>query len=467
MRAHSRIWNQMSGEDRDRYAPLAIVHQSQREAALRGAVGEADQRLQLLRGRAAAEQAACKPLIMSSCTFGPDEQARFSSLLDSGAFTHKTVADLRQRALRAPAPPSKAELLRLASLAPPAAPPQAKPSWAAALCKNRDDFHNTALVTQRSGQRLFWKFHFALQQPHFASFSPMEVTGGDLEGFAPVVSHAQWLRSGQNSWHRVFEVDLHTVVGFEAVCAEIDNVEVLTSLWHAGGTTIMCDSEPIPLAHFLPPKPAAGASAAPATRAPAAKKATVTAEMLAANPWLEGFLGSSGVQETQQAHPDNTPAEAPEDDEGMDDDRLLALFAELETRRAAEALVEVEPSAFRAKLLGGDWLIAERSKAFDAWQGACRTKQSERWCVQYTLPKSARFELTFYGDVVAAALARGWCHRMEYFYNLWIAAGSGSYSYTKADVAGYQEPADFIEAAQGFTGKKAARVSSIRSLAPR
>ena len=41
-------------------------------------------------------------------------------------------------------------------------------------------------------------------------------------------------------------------------------------------------------------------------------------------------------------------------------------------------------------------------------------------------------------------LVRSWCHRMQYFYDCWVAGGAG-FAFTADIKAGYKEPAELTE----------------------
>ena len=50
--------------------------------------------------------------------------------------------------------------------------------------------------------------------------------------------------------------------------------------------------------------------------------------------------------------------------------------------------------------------------------------------------------LSVYSEHGAGIMARAWCHRMEYYFNIWVEAAEG-YAYTNDDHEAYTEPSDF------------------------
>eukprot|EP00974_Lingulodinium_polyedra_P107902 10445198-Lingulodinium_polyedra.AAC.1 len=78
---------------------------------------------------------------------------------------------------------------------------------------------------------------------------------------------------------------------------------------------------------------------------------------------------------------------------------------------------------------------------YDAFMGhAKKGSPGESFLVQYGLQKSKRFSVSKFGMEEAQALAQGWCHRMEYFFELWTESGDPKYKFTQADKAGYSPP---------------------------
>ena len=65
----------------------------------------------------------------------------------------------------------------------------------------------------------------------------------------------------------------------------------------------------------------------------------------------------------------------------------------------------------------------------------------------------ARFEYAAYPEGIPDILARAWCHILQYFYNLDAAhGGDPHYRISPADVAAYEETAEFAEAVADLRG---------------
>ena len=207
---------------------------------------------------------------------------------------------------------------------------------------------------------------------------------------------------------------------------------------------------------------------------PAPKKLRYDAKLMAEHPWMESMMGvvadsagSGGSGGAGGGGGGGGVGKVIEEVDSEDEDaRLEELFKELDAKRVDAAAVESETVAFRVKLLCGNWLIFTKGKAADAWQGRACFKDAEIFCTQYALQKTARFEITLYGDKGAAIFARAWCHRMEHFYNIWVASDA-AYVFVDEDVASYVEPAEFTELVGTLEGKAAARAVAVRAIRPR
>jgi len=151
--------------------------------------------------------------------------------------------------------------------------------------------------------------------------------------------------------------------------------------------------------------------------------------------------------------------------EDEEDEAMGEVWAEVYKKREewhAEGLAAV--ADFRTTVLGGDWMMKHVGMACDAHQGKASTQAAQASCVQYNLPKSARFATTL-GDATAALLARAWAHRANYYYRIYLEKGPG-YHFTAADHEEYDEPKELVDALRGMSGAALTRVESIRAFRP-
>jgi hypothetical protein len=171
--------------------------------------------------------------------------------------------------------------------------------------------------------------------------------------------------------------------------------------------------------------------------------------------------------------PDESEPVLDSDEEGQpladDDDVAAAAFAALEEQRLewlGPALHE--PTDFKVTILGGVWTQRNKGVAYGAVRGAAVREESlEAWLQSNGFPKSARFDVSLYGDKNACAMARAWCHRMQFFRDLVVTGDDPTYQYDDGVIAGYTEPSDFREMVPLLRGRQLARAEQIRALRPR
>ena len=71
-----------------------------------------------------------------------------------------------------------------------------------------------------------------------------------------------------------------------------------------------------------------------------------------------------------------------------------------------------------------------------------------------------------FGEHVASVLAQEWCHRVQYFYNEYLASGTANLVYHKPPIAAYTPTDALAGVLAGLTGPARARADSLCSLVP-
>ena len=234
----------------------------------------------------------------------------------------------------------------------------------------------------------------------------------------------------------------------------------------------MADSDLVPFSTFvqgLPGKAPAAASEA-SSSANVVSAAPAKAALLAQYPWLEQHLDSQRKATTKAASkgPELPLTEEPPSLEAeVDDDAIQAVFDALHKKREEWHMGAAgEPSDFTVSLVGGAWSQKKFGKAYHAFKSAARRGDPEDWCGEYGLNKSASFEISLYGEPLAALLAQAWCHRLQYFYNIYLQCAEAGCTYSQKDVEAYEAPAEFKEAIGTLTGRQLARAAQISSIVP-
>ena len=86
------------------------------------------------------------------------------------------------------------------------------------------------------------------------------------------------------------------------------------------------------------------------------------------------------------------------------------------------------------------------------------------WCARHGLPKTARFDLSVYGERDALIFAEAWCDRMQHLFAKRLEVGD---ALALADWdRDFEESADFIAAVARAEPRQLARAEAIRSLRP-
>ena len=152
----------------------------------------------------------------------------------------------------------------------------------------------------------------------------------------------------------------------------------------------------------------------------------------------------------------------------LTDDQLTDLYKTLEEKRAEWAAqgVGVGQGRFKIQVLKGAWVMQATGQAFKAAKGFASGADCESWCVQYGLGKTATYEMSLYGESQSLVLARAWCSKMSYLYEVWLNQPDPDYVFTGADVSGWSAPQEFIDLLGVLSGRQKTRALALQKLRP-
>jgi hypothetical protein len=166
---------------------------------------------------------------------------------------------------------------------------------------------------------------------------------------------------------------------------------------------------------------------------------------------------------------DGVAADDGENEEIIDECETLAMdvledLAKVRENTNADSVID----HFRVGPLGGNWTMRHLGVLFDAYKGWAHGADVCAFCEKYGLIKSARFNVSLYGDMGSVSMAKQWCHRMNWLYMVWVTEGSPRpFQFTDVVLAAYQEPAEFTACALGLVNARALqRVVQMRALRP-
>lgn len=150
------------------------------------------------------------------------------------------------------------------------------------------------------------------------------------------------------------------------------------------------------------------------------------------------------------------------DEAPLDDDAVRACFDELHKPRLEWAPAsDAHCADLRCSLLGGAWLLKTHGREYDAFQIVAAGAQCKLWCRQYRLNQSARFSIENVGVRVASILARGWAHRMQFYFDAWKL---GVREFTVNDHNENCEPTEFAQMVLTLSPDLMDRVVEIRNI---
>jgi hypothetical protein len=478
MKGHGSRWASMPVKMRKTFEAQAAMERSDMESQLSDAKEHTRASMAVVSMRIAAKAAERPPLLLSVCSVSEQDEATWSVLLRSNAFSDRSVAALRQATKVAPALPSLAQQAALDAMAgPDVCLVRDKPTWLAQMCSNRASFAGTALVFESLDGLRFFRFLFAMQRPHMAMFTLLR----EEEQYLPCVSVTpdNWEDLHLASYQHRFTVDFQTSCFAEDLPSmAVGDYRVVTELVHLQGVTMASDSDLMPLADFLArlPRPPPSAAQSHSSKPKDGLSKAAQQNMVVKHPWLQDYMdgkakrgpNKDSTKEELEPQQEQDEEESEEDvGEEMSDMRVEAVFEELRRKREQWHLQEdIKRSDFRVTLLGGAWLQKTKGRAFEAFRGQACIGAPEEWASMHMLTKSARFDVELHGEVVAATLAEAWCHRMQYLFSLHTEAEAERYVYTESDFANYQEPQGFLALAPTLQGKAFQRALQIRAIRP-
>ena len=186
------------------------------------------------------------------------------------------------------------------------------------------------------------------------------------------------------------------------------------------------------------------------------------------SPWLAGVLAAESDEtakgkenrETEPANDEKQKEAKLTDEEAVMHD----VFLELHMKRA-EMLCDLEDmAAFPVKLLGGAWTARHRGRAFDAFKAEASSKDVVAFCTRFCMAKSARFDISLYGEAGASLMCQAWSRKMAHFYSC-FRRHVEDFRFQDEHLL-FVLGCEFEAFAATLVGKAAARVALVRDLRP-
>ena len=469
MRDHARRYSELPREERAVYERSAAQMRRVREHELRSEAEREDAAYALAKLRA-GEEAQQRGVLLrdSTCRWTALDMLAMAVMFDSHDFSRARVEKRRAEALRAPVPPPENVRRALEQCDAGAAADGAAraPPWATTICRQRDAFASCAFLFTTHGDIKAYLFLFAKQSPMSATFAPLTL----VQPTSPCLElMANEERAGMLSSFCEYEFEVEWgrfATEADILVEESTEIAVLPQCFMPEGAIVRSHCSLVAFALMnAPPDPPRG-SGNPTPQ--------VDVDLLAMYPWLAQYMKPpSDASKGRATCGDfvDVPVEAYA--EPLDDAEVDAAFEALREKRLEWAdLGGVADGDFVTTILGGAWTACNRGVAFDSVKAYARTKEIKAWCRRYGLQDSASYSFAAYGDELASVLSLAWCHRMQWYYNEWAAAGGGGHVFQAMDHELYKEEESFTRVAgllaeHDPAARRAAQIRALALAAPR
>lgn len=470
MRQHSQLYQGLPPQDRASFDRLSVRRAEERAASDRGDTEYLKSALELALERQRVEEEAGGLTIRStSVRFGDRDLAALSAMLRSPEFSKSQAKRLRETAALPPRipPPEAIAALEACSPPPPAASRPA-PAWLRSLCRNRDELRNSVLFTSDDDGSVAYLFCYATKSPLLAMFLSLRVRAMVLpcwDDCGPEEFEQAW----QEWAEYAFEVVPGAYISHEELQLPEDaELQLVRDAFFKGPRSVVADGPAEPLSAWVCEKKEAKGDVSERRRPPT--RSSLGDDLVAAHPWLEEYLHSSGGRSSGSRQGPHLPpaAVAANEVEVLTTEEMDAVWAALAAKREAWAAESVTAEgAFQTKIRGGSWTGSNKGREADCIAAMAVSGAPIEWCKAYGLNQMASFSYNLYGERVASTLAEEWCRRMLYFYGVWQAQPNPKYKFTSSDVEGYEESEEwkaFFTALPPGAARR--RATGIRAVAP-
>ena len=468
MKNHANVYSKKVFQVRHFYESRAKTVARQKQVTI-------DEEIELLKAElglatAHASEAAAQrpPMVLRDCHWGDADFKTFSAMMDDPSCSAASVA--ASRANIAIAPPPVKEIANVA-VAAGVVPAVSGIGWLSQVCSRRGSFVKTAFIWGRGAERQAVKFLFASRSPAYVGVSPMAEVSSDAIADAAQASSNDLAGQAAGSWRTSFVVDFLAHRSLVKIVPDNEaDVLVLPHLVHVHTNVWASDALAVPLRSYIDRFPVETMrDGPPSAKKPRTKVNDSLDEVLKAHPWLNSSIAkvnkAAGVMKSSVPAEPATSSDSSGEEED-DDSSLEKLFAKLEAARPeVELRKTMHDGDFVVVVLAG---VATLVRDGPSYQGVARGGLAEDWCRRRGLRLSASFLMDLYTPAGAASLARAWCHRMQFFFNLYVSGGLDvRHAFTAEQMEAYEEPtelaalmADPVLQGEGLTR----RIAQIRKL---
>jgi hypothetical protein len=402
-------------------------------------------RLAIANDRMEASRSVRGPLSLQHASLHNSDFDHLPAVLVANEFTKSVVETLRAKSCEPP-PIMSITLAKALVGHEDGGDREVLPVWMREVALKRDCFEFTAWSFTKDNRVETRIFMFAIQQPLHIHLC--KATRCDVPMPSPLVS--DW-ESEYRAWERCsFDIDWGSMCGVEELVAmHPKDVIVFFDLENTSGMNFVCRHSPMPLDIYMDGFPFPDAQRGEPRKPQSSKSSNDT------NPLLQRMATRHKLtQHSKSAMVVNDSASDDGSDVEVDfEAEQLAWDALASARAALDGSVAPRFDDFKVIVRGG-WAAAAVGVGADCYTGKAIGADIESWCRAMHVPMSGRFGiLKFASDARAQVMARAWCHRMQYFYN--VTSGDPLVPIPAAAIASYMAPTEYIAAQEELVGNSA------------
>ena len=344
------------------------------------------------------------------------------------------------------------------------------PNWVGPIAENREFYSGCALVVQNmADQWETWRILYCVQAPRrYLALCQLHEVDVDpapcvepLDVWERFESHVE-RRLKCNFMRMATAADLHFKPG---------SMWVLPGLVYRGGTIVETRLQAFPL-RWVTCGDATGSHELQAKGRPEQPTADPHYEQLIREyPWLahldEKVSDFKPSVAKKRHRPDADDDEEEAEQPIPDDDMMLEALADVDRVRA---LVEDgrDPNGadfkVRVRRKGPELIAIEGGGAHAVQASACGALATE-WCGRRGLQVTFKATLSAYSMEESLILARSWVHRMQFFFDMEMAAPNAELLYSEVHISEYTEPSELASLLTPASSKKLRdRVAWLRAI---
>ena len=406
---------------------------------------------------------ACKPMRFLGCRFEQADYDTLAKFWQSPSFSTASVMEKREQAMAGPLQTdalTQGKMQFVAPLCPSLSEAgQLGPCpWAKTIILNRLHFSDCILLLKIGSREEFFQFMFAKQSPQLLVLSPLKPLPVLSRKTSADVPPEKMTRLGTQ--FRFQQEVFGTVTTAQLSWAEHAMVFVLPKVVLRYRLQAHAFGELVELGEYLRGVEVVRQPAPKSASAASSTAVTYDKALVAKFPAFARYIptgSSTGSQPTAtaataKALPATSKSSAPSSKPlslkaaMVTDEVLQAAFDAVEKKREEwRESYQADGPEFECSLLGGAWTKHFKGVAVDRVLAKAVGADSPSWCWLYSLKKQSSWSMKKYTEGVASELGMAWCHRMQYYYDIWNSQDLDDYTYTDADHNGYVEPLYFVD----------------------